>query len=183
MKKKLTQAQIQKRANVNGKILKFGCLPILALFAIIIIIAIAAPTPDTSKYDELLERISNVNDISEFDNIIVEMNELSENTENDSLKNVIQILISKQDELKRTVQINKQFSSWDGSHINLKKSVKDNLKDPSSFEHVNTEYQVNNDNTLTVHMKYRGKNSFNATITEDIWVKTDLNGNILEVLK
>jgi hypothetical protein len=32
-------------------------------------------------------------------------------------------------------------------------------------------------------MKYRGKNAFNATVTETVTVKMDVNGNIFEVEK
>ncbi len=77
-------------------------------------------------------------------------------------------------------RILKQFSSWDGSHSNLKKWVKNNMKDPKSFEHVETTYTDKGDH-LVVYMKYRGKNSFGATTLETAIGTVDLNGNILSV--
>ncbi|WP_249552742.1 hypothetical protein [Shewanella sp. 8A] len=78
--------------------------------------------------------------------------------------------------------VNRQFSSWDGSHSGLVKVVKANLKDPSSFEHIKTQY-VDKYNYLVVTMQYRGKNSFGAVVTEEVVAKTDMNGNVLEIIK
>ena len=63
-------------------------------------------------------------------------------------------------------RIEKHFSKYDGSCISFKSFIKENLKDPSSFEHVETRYNDNNDGTVIVYMKYRAKNSFGAIVTE-----------------
>lgn len=78
--------------------------------------------------------------------------------------------------------VNRQFSGWDGSHNGLVKVVKANLKDPSSFEHIKTQY-ADKYNYLVVTMQYRGKNSFGAIVTEEVVAKTDMNGKVLEIIK
>lgn len=53
------------------------------------------------------------------------------------------------------------LSSWDGSHIGVKKYVQDNMRDPDSFEHIETRITpVNNKGTHHLIMKYRAKNGF-----------------------
>ena len=80
----------------------------------------------------------------------------------------------------RKERILKQFSSWDGSHSNLKKWVKNNMNDPKSFEHVETTYTDKGD-YLLVYMKFRGKNSFGAKVLQTAIGTVDLNGNVLSV--
>lgn len=63
-------------------------------------------------------------------------------------------------------KIEKQFTSWDGSHIQLKKHIKNNLKDPNSFEHIKTTFtpeplkDIDGNEYISVTMEYRAKNSF-----------------------
>ncbi len=178
----LTPEQLQKRRNVNGKILKFGCLPIVILFLIIIGLTIFY-TPDFEKSDNLMEELSNCTERSEFDAKTIDIEHFIKETDNDSIKQALTNLLTNKEKLWQQISIKKQFSARNGSHKNLVEYVKNNMKDPSSFEHVNTEYQVNTDSTITVHMKYRGKNSFNATITEEIWAKADLDGKIVKILQ
>lgn len=78
--------------------------------------------------------------------------------------------------------VTRQFSGWDGSHNGLVKFVKANLKDPSSFEHIKTQY-ADKYNYLIVTMQYRGKNSFGALVIEEVVAKTDMNGKVLEIIK
>lgn len=80
----------------------------------------------------------------------------------------------------RKEKILKQFSSWDNSHKNLKRWIKDNMNDPKSFEHVKTTYTDKGD-YLLIYMNYRGKNSFGATVLQTTIAKVDLDGNILSV--
>ncbi|WP_237228866.1 tetratricopeptide repeat protein [Rubinisphaera sp. JC750] len=77
---------------------------------------------------------------------------------------------------RRAEKIDYQFSAWDGSHRAFVKMVKSVMNDPDSFEHVKTTYRVLND-YLIVEMVYRGKNAFNATVTETATQAFDLNGN------
>ncbi|MNK08397.1 hypothetical protein D3C87_263320 [compost metagenome] len=79
--------------------------------------------------------------------------------------------------------INKQFSPWDGSHFKLEEYVKNNMKNPDSYEHVSSEYKAR-DNYLEVHLTYRGTNSYNAVVTEKVIAKCDLStGNVLEIIR
>lgn len=53
------------------------------------------------------------------------------------------------------------LSSWDGSHSGLVKSVKNNLRDAGSFEHVQTKIgPVNNEGKHFIMMTYRAANGF-----------------------
>ncbi len=78
-------------------------------------------------------------------------------------------------------EIDKLFSRWDGSLPVLKDYVKNRMNDPKSFEHVETGWKTLNDG-LQVRMKFRGKNAYGAIVLDQIIVKTDFNGNILQVL-
>ncbi|MCK9273122.1 hypothetical protein M0P65_06265 [Candidatus Gracilibacteria bacterium] len=82
---------------------------------------------------------------------------------------------------ERDKKVQTQFSAWDGSHINLTKYVKGLLKDPDSYEHINTKYSTvkNKDNSysVVVFMSYRAKNSFGGFVVENIKAYFDLDGN------
>jgi hypothetical protein len=85
------------------------------------------------------------------------------------------------------ISIEKQFSPWDGKHLKLYQFLKENLKDPDSLEHIETEYKKNFDkngqfnNTLTVTTKYRAKNSFGGYVVEQISADCDIDGNIIKI--
>ena len=64
------------------------------------------------------------------------------------------------------------LSAWDGSNRELVKLVESGMNDPDSFEHVETRFTDNGD-SLSLLMTFRGKNSFNATVTNKI--SADLN--------
>ena len=84
-------------------------------------------------------------------------------------------------------KIEKQFTQWDGSHIKLKAYVKDNLKDPSSFEHIKTIYTPNpsvdnkGEQYITVTMEYRAKNSFWGYVVERYKAYFDIEGNPFKI--
>lgn len=78
----------------------------------------------------------------------------------------------------REAKIRNQFSAWSGSHINVVRQVKANMKNPDSFEHVKTTYTEQGDMVLVL-MTYRGKNSFNAVVTERVYAEVSLDGTIL----
>ncbi len=61
----------------------------------------------------------------------------------------------------------KYFSSWDGSNSELVSYVKQGMKDPSSFEHVETRFSDKGDH-YRILMTFRGKNSFNAVVTQQV---------------
>ena len=59
------------------------------------------------------------------------------------------------------------LSSWDGSHTGLVSSVKNQLRNPSSFEHVSTRIgRVNDEGKHFVRMTYRAQNGFGGTNVE-----------------
>lgn len=78
----------------------------------------------------------------------------------------------------RRSQIERQFSAWDGSHRPLVRRVKESMKNPDSFEHVKTTYTEQGD-MLLVLMTYRGKNSFNAVVTQRVYAEVTLDGTIM----
>ena len=85
-----------------------------------------------------------------------------------------------------TEVIERQFSQWDGSHRNLYRYLKENLKDPDSLEHIETGYKRNFGkdgklNTITVTTKYRAKNSFGGYVVEYISADYDLEGNLVKI--
>lgn len=79
-------------------------------------------------------------------------------------------------------QISRGFSAWDGSHRALTSQVKGGLKDPRSFEHVETRYTDHGDNTLTVTMRYRAKNSFGAVVPGFATAKVHVDGHVIEII-
>ena len=82
------------------------------------------------------------------------------------------------------LQLSEQFSAWNGSHYNTVAFIKKNMHNPKSFEHVETTFTTNKkEGFRIIQMKYRGTNAFNAIVTNTVWVKVDLKGNVLGVLK
>lgn len=78
--------------------------------------------------------------------------------------------------------IQKLFSGWDGSHIKLTEIIKQSLNDPDSYEHLETTY-IDKDSFLIVTSKFTAKNGFGGTVRNEVVVKSDTLGNILEVIK
>ena len=81
----------------------------------------------------------------------------------------------------RKEKIEGAFSSWDGSHKNLEKYVKDHMNDPDSYVHVSTNYFDNGSDTLTLIMKYRGKNAFGGVVPGFAKAKALIDGTLLSV--
>jgi len=65
------------------------------------------------------------------------------------------------------------LSSWDGSHRELVKVIKQNMNNPKSFEHVETRYGVTG-NYVGIVMIYRGSNDFGAIVTNSVKAKVNL---------
>ncbi len=81
----------------------------------------------------------------------------------------------------RQARVQKQFSSWDGSHKGVTSYIKRSLANPASFEHINTRY----DDRLVhvvVTTTYRFRNGAGDMVTGSITAKVDLDGKVLEVL-
>ena len=61
------------------------------------------------------------------------------------------------------------LSSWNGAHRGVEKYVKENLRDPSSYEHIETRITpVNKKGEHSLIMKYRAKNGFGGMTVESI---------------
>ena len=58
------------------------------------------------------------------------------------------------------------LSSWDGSNSDLVAKVKASLREPSSFEHVETKISPLKDGMHAVFMDYRGRNGFGGMNVE-----------------
>ena len=83
----------------------------------------------------------------------------------------------------RKERIEKGFSSlWDGSHRELTKVIKGSMNDPGSYEHVETVSWDMGDH-LVVRTTFRGKNAFGSVVSNWVKAKTDLDGNVLEVIE
>lgn len=91
-------------------------------------------------------------------------------------KNAAIDYIKKEDE-----KINNQFSSWDGSHKNLVTLIKQNMNDPSSFEHVETKYTKQPDG-LIIYMKYRGNNAYGGKVLANVSAKVDMEGSVVNII-
>ena len=82
-----------------------------------------------------------------------------------------------------TAFYNSFVSSWDGSCRPVVKAVKETMHDPNSFEHVKSEvFSVTGEKGMfIVEMTFRGKNAFNATVTNKVSAKLTKDGNILKI--
>lgn len=74
--------------------------------------------------------------------------------------------------------IKAQFSGWDGSHRQVEAALKARMKNPASYEHVETRYIVGAD-SITVFTTYRGTNGFGAVVTNQAVATVDKQGNVL----
>lgn len=73
-------------------------------------------------------------------------------------------------------------SAWDGSCIPLERAIKKVLNDPSSYDHAETNYYLNDDTTIiTVVTSFRAKNGFGALMLNSYTATYDLNGNLLTI--
>jgi hypothetical protein len=83
------------------------------------------------------------------------------------------VLTEEEKAKKRKDEYLKCFSSWDGSHTNLKYYIEDNMDDPNSFEHVKTiYYDYPYPNHLIVEMTFRGNNQFGALVKNTVKAQT-----------
>ncbi len=82
---------------------------------------------------------------------------------------------------QRNELIKKQFNSWNGSHRGLSAYIKENMNDPSSYEHMETKY-FDQGSTLLIITKFRGNNAFGGKVINTVSAKVDLNGKVLEIV-
>lgn len=79
----------------------------------------------------------------------------------------------------RADKIQNQFSPWDGSHRQLEAVLKKSLKDPDSYEHIETRFKDNGDEGIYVVMKYRAKNSFGGYVVNSVAATYSIDGVLL----
>lgn len=82
----------------------------------------------------------------------------------------------------RQQKIRHLFHPWKGYHYNLTETVKSAINDPNSFEHLDTKY-LDKDSVLEVHMDFTEKNGFGGRVRHQIIVLSDLEGNIVKIIK
>ena len=85
------------------------------------------------------------------------------------------------EEEQRIEMIEEEFSAWDGSHRELTRVIKDTMKDPNSYEHVETTYRDMGD-YLIVTTRFRGTNTFGAVVTNSVEAKVSLDGEVIDIL-
>lgn len=82
---------------------------------------------------------------------------------------------------ERTKKVEKGFSAWDGSHVQLTRLIKKNMNDPDSYDHAETTY-IDKTDYLIVKTTYRGKNAFGGIVLGSITAKVSLEGSVLEII-
>lgn len=93
----------------------------------------------------------------------------------------IDSIIYQKNKVKQIPEIPAIFSRWDGSCVPLVKAVKVRMHDPSSFDHTNTRYFVIQPGVYEVTMRYRGKNSFGAIVSQTITAEVTDSGEVRNV--
>jgi hypothetical protein len=71
-----------------------------------------------------------------------------------------------------------QFVPFTGEHIALKRRVMDRLKDPESYQHIDTRVWPD-DTGVMVSMRFRSKNSFGGYTPDEFIAQCDSQGYIL----
>lgn len=83
---------------------------------------------------------------------------------------------------ERQIQVEKQFSAWDGSHIELTKLIKKAMNDPDSYKHIETVFWDMKD-PVVVLSTYSGKNAFGGRVKNWVKAKADNDGKIVEIIE
>ncbi|MDG4475401.1 hypothetical protein [Thiovibrio frasassiensis] len=71
--------------------------------------------------------------------------------------------------------------SWDGSVLQVESWLKQNLKDPGSFEAIEWSKVIKNANGYFVRCKYRAKNSFGGYAVENKLFMLNSSGEVITV--
>ena len=74
-------------------------------------------------------------------------------------------------------------SPWDGSVYQVKKYVKSNLKDQSSYESIEWSPVQKTEKGYVVRHKFRAKNSFGGYVVEEYIITLNDNGDVIDVIK
>jgi hypothetical protein len=101
---------------------------------------------------------------------------------NNQVNKTIHQTTSEEKTVSRKELIEKQFSSWDGSHYKLEAYIKSTMNDPDSYQHIKTVYLDKGD-YLLVKTTFRGKNVFNALVIDSVIAMVGLDGEVWLVPK
>ncbi|MDP4239093.1 MAG: hypothetical protein Q8904_06425 [Bacteroidota bacterium] len=82
---------------------------------------------------------------------------------------------------ERQIEVEKQFSSFDGSHSGLTALIKKSMNDPDSYEHIETRFKDEGDYIFVV-TKFRGANAFGGKVINTASAKVDFSGNVIELI-
>ena len=75
----------------------------------------------------------------------------------------------------------KCFDAWDGNHIEFERLVKNQLKAPSTFKHVETRYSTGEFPRLLT-MTYEAENSFGVPLRSTATGQSDIECNVTALL-
>lgn len=81
-------------------------------------------------------------------------------------------------ELTRKERIEKLFSDWDGSQPEVVKWIKQHIKDPDSYNHIETKFIDKNDR-VGVITTFTATNSFGGRVTTRCLAQIDTLGNLI----
>jgi hypothetical protein len=78
-------------------------------------------------------------------------------------------------------ELESKFNPWNGSHIKLVEYTKLRLRDPDSFEHIETTYMDKGNNIIFVTMQFRSKNGFGGLNVSTAYANCDKStGEVIE---
>ena len=73
------------------------------------------------------------------------------------------------------------LSGWDGSHTRFEHVLKPTLRDPDSYEHIETRVTPRGEDGLhNLRTKFRGANAFGGMVVNSAWAKYDSTCRIRE---
>lgn len=81
---------------------------------------------------------------------------------------------------KRTAMLERQFSKWDGSHRSVEQLAKRCMKNPDSYEHVETRY-IDLGEAMRVTTVFRGTNSFGAVVPSKFVATVADDGRVISI--
>ena len=81
----------------------------------------------------------------------------------------------------RKDRVGQAFSAWDGSHRTLERWIIKQLRDPDSYEHIETRFGDKGDHILVV-TQYRARNGFGGYTVGSVTAKARIDGTLLEIV-
>ncbi|MGN6293920.1 MAG: hypothetical protein ACTHMV_14335 [Chitinophagaceae bacterium] len=81
-------------------------------------------------------------------------------------------------ELSRKERIENLFSAWDGSQPEVVKWIKQHIKDPDSYKHIETKF-IDKTDRVGVNTTFTATNSFGGRVTTICVAQIDTLGNLI----